>query len=418
MDEKTSETAFKETLEEATSVSGNGIKDSNRGSSWWSLFSWASPTSTDRGAESERHLFEMHGELSFNNDRIHVQSRLVHLPPRPSKAEVEAEREDASVSVSVSVSMQPPQRYINTLIIDQQDVQGSASERQNVVLCHGFGAGLGFFYRNLAPLSRQVPNSRIFAVDLLGMGRSGRPPFPKFQANVTTDASLAIDFFLDALEQWRQQQEGLERFVLLGHSMGGYLAALYALRHPQRVSRLLLASPVGLPEKTVDGVFVTGHRMPSWMASLWDNNYTPQGLIRALGPLGPRFAFSYVNRRFGYLSPPARAALGDYFYHISASAGSGEYALAALLAPGAWAREPLHSRLPQLSMPVTFIYGANDWMDRTHAEQAAASMTVPVKILSVPEAGHHLHMDNPDEFTRIVASEIAEATATAAATAT
>ena len=162
---------------------------------------------------------------------------------------------------------------------------------------------------------------------------------------------------------------------------------------------------MGLPEKATDGVAVTGHKIPGWITSLWNANYTPQGLMRSLGPLGPRFAQGYVNNRFAYLSEAERLALGSYFYHISADSGSGEYALAALLAPGAWAREPLHSRLPLLAMPTTFIYGANDWMDKAHAELAATSMTVPVRIISVADAGHHLHMDNPDDFNRILAEE-------------
>lgn len=115
---------------------------------------------------------------------------------------------------------------------------------------------------------------------------------------------------------------------------------------------------------------------------------------------------SYCNGRFPYLPQSERASLARYFYHISSHTGSGEYALAALLAPGAWAREPLHSRLPLLTMPTTFIYGANDWMDRRHAEEAAEKMTVPVEIVSVSHAGHHLHMDNPAEFNRILAKAI------------
>lgn len=39
---------------------------------------------------------------------------------------------------------------------------------------------------------------------------------------------------------------GLERPVVVGHSMGGWIAATYAIDHPERVARLVLAAPVGL----------------------------------------------------------------------------------------------------------------------------------------------------------------------------
>lgn len=44
-------------------------------------------------------------------------------------------------------------------------------------------------------------------------------------------------------------------------------------------------------------------------------------------------------------------------YHITSSAGSGEFALSAILAPGAYARRPLFHRLADLKMPTVFIYG-------------------------------------------------------------
>lgn len=47
----------------------------------------------------------------------------------------------------------------------------------------------------------------------------------------------------------------------------------------------------------------------------------------------------------------------------------GEYALRHLLAPGAWAHEPLAERLRELKVPVTFIYGEADWMRPEHAVQ-------------------------------------------------
>jgi cardiolipin-specific phospholipase len=141
---------------------------------------------------------------------------------------------------------------------------------------------------------------------------------------------------------------------------------------------------------------------------MWDANYTPQGMMRALGPFGAKFACGYVNSRFAKVIPDQeeRRVLGRYLYQISVNRGSGEYALAALLAPGAWARDPLHSHLRNIQMPTVFLYGKNDWMDSRHAEAAAAQMNVPCRIESLEEADHHLYIDNADEFNRIVSEEI------------
>jgi len=38
----------------------------------------------------------------------------------------------------------------------------------------------------------------------------------------------------------------LTNFVLAGHSLGGYIAGNYALKHPQHVSKLILLSPIGI----------------------------------------------------------------------------------------------------------------------------------------------------------------------------
>jgi cardiolipin-specific phospholipase len=92
-------------------------------------------------------------------------------------------------------------------------------------------------------------------------------------------------------------------------------------------------------------------------------------------------------------------------YHMTADVGSGEYALGTLMRPGAWAKEPLHDRLPELSMPVTFVYGSDDWMDHRHAEDASMRMRVPVKIIRVPDSGHQLYLEQPEAFNKAVAAE-------------
>jgi pimeloyl-ACP methyl ester carboxylesterase len=47
-------------------------------------------------------------------------------------------------------------------------------------------------------------------------------------------------------------------------------------------------------------------------------------------------------------------------------------------------------------------------MDKGHAEAAAAAMKVPTKVLSVEGADHHLYIDNPHEFNRLVIEDCRE----------
>ena len=80
--------------------------------------------------------------------------------------------------------------------------------------------------------------------------------------------------------------------------------------------------------------------------------------------------------------------------------------MAAILAPGAYARKPLFHRLANLEMPVVFIYGENDWMDYRAAEKAKLFMKGPVKVVRVPKGGHHMYLENPECFNDAVVEEM------------
>jgi len=265
----------------------------------------------------------------------------------------------------------------------------------NLVMLHGYGAGLGFFYRNFESISR-AEGWKVYALDLLGMGRSSRPNFKIHAKDNESKIAEAESWFVDALEEWRIQR-GLERFTLLGHSLGGYLAVAYALKYPGHLNKLILASPVGIPEdpyavnddlpdppestianeftqdaaETRDGIQASAtdennfmnqakkkdgspadatkppkRRLPGWLYYLWEANMiSPFTFVRWSGPLGPRLVSGWTSRRFSQLPEEEAQALHDYSYALFRQRGSSEYALGYLLAPGAFARGPLIRRI-------------------------------------------------------------------------
>ena len=97
----------------------------------------------------------------------------------------------------------------------------------HLVMLHGYGAGLGFFYNNFEPLSRR-PGWKLHALDMLGMGRSSRPTFKIHAKDKEGKITEAENWFIDSLEEWRVKS-GIKQFTLLGHSLGGYMATVRML---------------------------------------------------------------------------------------------------------------------------------------------------------------------------------------------
>ncbi|UKZ47300.1 hypothetical protein TrVGV298_001518 [Trichoderma virens] len=341
---------------------------------------------------------------------------------------------------------------------------------ETLVMVHGYGAGLGFFYKNFEPISR-IPGLKLYALDMLGMGNSSRPPFKIHAKDKEGKVIEAENFFIDALEEWRKARK-IERFTLLGHSLGGYLAVSYALKYPGHLKKLILASPVGIPEDpyavsaalpepgestmqnefTVDQQTTTTTKnsaavppkrpYPSWLVWLWDANVSPFSIVRMAGPLGPRFVSGWTSRRFNHLPSEEAQTLHDYSFSIFKQKGSGEYALAYILAPGAFARRPVINRIQNVGrqpiqgpdgqtvsketgIPIVFMYGENDWMDvagglaaeeklkqlkanimRNGTEEEKRNEGGSCKVVIIPKAGHHLYLDNAEFFNNIMRKEM------------
>lgn len=179
------------------------------------------------------------------------------------------------------------------LHVNYVDSEQDAGADEPLVLMHGFGSGLGLFFSNYVGVGAR--ERRVIGVDWLGMGGSGRPPFPRRPAcsraqDEAATVAASIAFFVDSLEAWRAAA-GIPRMRLFGHSLGGYLAANYALTYPERVTRLVLAGPVGLPDAGEPADAPADQDLPlnlRLITGAWAHNVTPQAIVRALGPRGER----------------------------------------------------------------------------------------------------------------------------------
>ncbi len=100
-----------------------------------------------------------------------------------------------------------------------------------VVLIHGLSASL-HDWDQLIPELVQTGYAT-YALDLLGHGDSAKPPY----------AAYEMQWLLDHFVSWLDSLHLLTPAVLIGHSLGGYVALEYAWRHPERVRGLVLADP-------------------------------------------------------------------------------------------------------------------------------------------------------------------------------
>ncbi|KAJ1892751.1 hypothetical protein LPJ66_006157 [Kickxella alabastrina] len=328
--------------------------------------------------------------------------------------------------------------YIHTLAIKKKQLGNVAS--RNLVITHGYFTGLGFFFRNYAELSK-VDNWDVYSIDWLGMGRSSRPEYlGERSGSEDQRVACAERFFVESLEEWRKRM-GLETMTLCGHSFGGYMSALYAMKYPERVEKLVLISPIGIPEPPAgyDEVIrrgrgpVRNQRAPSpsdaqleqqakeakepgimfvlmfrLATRLWDSNYTPQWVVRLAGPFGQRIINWYIGR-FTWLNNEQRVDLAAYAHQISVLRGSSETALGDILKPGAFARKPLVQRFAdQIKVPTVFMYGMKDWVDYTGGEDVLKRVggRVAGSVHRVAEAGHNLHMENPAGFNSVIVEEM------------
>jgi 3-oxoadipate enol-lactonase len=115
----------------------------------------------------------------------------------------------------------------------------SAGEGSAIVLCHGITASRRYVHHGSRALERA--GHRVVTYDARGHGESDPSP---------AGEGYGYPWLVADLERVIASEVGEAPFVLAGHSMGAHTAVAYALRHPQRLTGLVVIGPVYVGETT------------------------------------------------------------------------------------------------------------------------------------------------------------------------
>lgn len=234
-----------------------------------------------------------------------------------------------------------------------------------VALLHGlFGAGANFGTIQ----KRLAASHRVLALDLRNHGSSPHAPHMGYPAMAE-----------DVLETLRAH--GALPCALVGHSMGGKVAMAAALEAPAAVSRLLVAdiAPVAYPPafRGFAAAMAALDLRPGLTRAGAD-----AALAKAVEAPGVR-AFLLQNLRFG-AQPGWRIGLEEIIANLELIEGWPDF------------------DDPAYAGPVLFVAGARSDYIRPGHRPAIRALFPSARFVTLKDAGHWVHADNPDGFTALV----------------
>ncbi|HEX2778752.1 MAG TPA: alpha/beta hydrolase [Gemmatimonadaceae bacterium] len=247
-----------------------------------------------------------------------------------------------------------------------------------VLLCHGWGACV-YGWRAILP-SLTAAGCRVIAPDLRGHGRSDESDAP--DAYTTPGMTGYLAAIVDAL--------GIERPIVVGHSMSGRVALEYALAAPERVRGLALLAPLGVGS----------------LRKLVERTALVLALGAWLGPIAIRRSMIrvVVGAATGRLRRPSVRDIDEYWAPTQwAKFGRAIYRL---LRDFDWRALPTE-RIAALPMPVVVVLGELDPLVVVEDPGTLAARLAPQRVLVVARTGHIVTDEIPDTVSEALLELVA-----------
>jgi pimeloyl-ACP methyl ester carboxylesterase len=262
------------------------------------------------------------------------------------------------------------------VVVDGRPVRYlAAGSGPAVLLLHGLGESPADWVAVLARLAR---SRAVYA-----------PALPGFQghhgaADVSANGHASfVGRFLDAV--------GLQQAVLVGHSLGGLAALLFALAAPERVTALGLVGGGGLGREVSPALSTLSQPLLGDLGITWSR--TPVGATqRAWGKALLLFGRPW-RVPAGWLAEQYRLARQPRFLDATLAALRDQV-------DGAGQRRVLVDRLGGLNMPVLVLWGDRDRVVPVAQARRAAARLPDATLAVLPGCGHLPQVQDPAAFSR------------------
>jgi pimeloyl-ACP methyl ester carboxylesterase len=256
-----------------------------------------------------------------------------------------------------------------------------------LVLLHGFGASVYSWHEVMAPLAEE---GTVIAFDRPAFGLTDRPMPEEWKGDNPYSPEAQAELTVALLDEL-----GVEEAVLVGHSAGGTIATLTALRYPERVEALVL----------VDAAIYVQGGTPGWLRPLLLTTY-----MRRLGPLMVRsivrWGEAVISRAWNDPDRITPELLSGYRKPLQAEnwdRALWEFVLAS---------HPLRldEQLDEIQVPALVITGDNDLLVPAEQSIRLAGELTNAELVLIADCGHVPQEERPEEFVEAVVDFVAELT--------
>lgn len=254
----------------------------------------------------------------------------------------------------------------------------SGGAGSTLILLHGGSADSASL--SWRPLMDLLSGSyRVIAPDLPGYGSSAKP-----------ERDYSVDYYVRFLGRFFENLD-LERFCLVGLSMGGHISLAFSLQFPSSVEKLILVNSAGLGAR--------------WHWRLLARLMVKMPRIhQGVRQMGNRRTIRFALRRILYNRQIITEDLVDEIARNAAASGAGRAWRSYLENEMTWSGfcNDLLTRLSEITPPTLIIHGFQDRLIPVIWARKAHELVPDSRLCILEQCGHWPQREKPDEFRRAV----------------